>query len=301
MIRFFSKADYQFIANRRKAFVFSAALILVGIASLIAHGGPRYNIDFTGGALVQVRFSDPVSVQQVRDALSGADLGGAEITYFGSDREILVRAQTTEMTGTISEVVDQTLVEAFPDQQIEIRRTEEVGPKVGSELRSKAIYAIVFGLAALLLYISIRFQFRFAVAAVAALVHDVLATLGAFSILNLDISLPVIAAFLTIIGYSLNDTIVVFDRIREDLKLYRRETYNRVVNLSINQTLSRTIITSLTTFVVVFVLYLFGGSVLHDFAFALVFGVLIGTYSSIFVASPILVEWENKKPRRSRR
>jgi preprotein translocase SecF subunit len=172
---------------------------------------------------------------------------------------------------------------------------EKVGPKIGAELRKAALWAIIIALFFILLYISWRFEFIFAVGAIAALFHDVLITLGVFSVLRLEISLAIIAAFLTIVGYSLNDTIVVFDRIRENLKVLRRETYENIINTSINQSLSRTIVTSLTTLIVVSILYFFGGEVIHNFAFALIIGVLIGTYSSIFIASPILVEWEKRR------
>jgi len=188
------------------------------------------------------------------------------------------------------------LHKAFPDNALTLRSVESVGPKIGQELRSAAFWAIAVSLALLLLYISIRFEFIFAVGAVVALFHDVLITLGFFSLLNLEISLAVIAAFLTLVGYSLNDTIVVFDRIRENTKLHRRENLDikRIINLSINQTISRTILTSLTTFIVVVVLYIFGGEVIHNFAFCMVLGIIVGTYSSVYIAAPLVVEWYEK-------
>jgi preprotein translocase subunit SecF len=191
------------------------------------------------------------------------------------------------------------LESGITDQEIDVRRTETVGPKIGAELKTAAFWAIIYSLLGILAYITWRFQFRFAIAAIIALIHDVLFTLGFFSLVGLEISLAVIAAILTIVGYSLNDTIVVFDRIRENLHSKRRENYGQLVNASVNETLSRTIITSLTTLFVVLALVVFGGAVIRDFAITLLVGVLIGTYSSIFVASPVLVEWQNWKAARS--
>jgi preprotein translocase subunit SecF len=188
----------------------------------------------------------------------------------------------------------------FGEGSIDLRRTEVVGPQVGAALRKQATLAIVYALVGILFYITIRFEFRFAVAAIVALVHDVMITMGAFAVTQKELSLPVIAAFLTIVGYSLNDTIVVFDRIRENLKAYRREGYEEVVNRSINETLSRTLLTSLTTMIVVLALFFLGGEVIHDFAFALLVGVVVGTYSSIFVASPVLIFWQRLLPSKKR-
>ena len=195
--------------------------------------------------------------------------------------------------------MEQQLTEDFPNNPYDIRSVQEVGPKIGGELRRAAIMAVLISLLGILIYISWRFEFKFAVGAVAALFHDVLITVGVFSLLNFEISLAVVAAFLTIVGYSLNDTIVVYDRIRENTKVLRRENFTNIVNISLNQTLSRTVITSVTTLIVVLVLYLLGGEVIHDFSFALIIGVLIGTYSSIFVASPIVLEWQTRSEAKS--
>jgi preprotein translocase SecF subunit len=192
------------------------------------------------------------------------------------------------------------MADRFGADQFEVRREELVGPKIGHELGKNAIWAVVIGLGAILVYVAFRFEFRFAVAAVAALFHDVLVTVGIFSLTDKEISLAVVAALLTIVGYSLNDTIVVFDRIREDLRKYHRERFEGVINASINETLSRTIMTSLTTLIVVLFLFFLGGEVLRDFSFALIIGIIVGTYSSVFVASPILVEWHRKSPQRRR-
>jgi preprotein translocase subunit SecF len=234
-------------------------------------------------------------VAEVRSALTQVGFGNAEIKNFGSGKEILVRVQQQETGTEISDAIKAEISKAFPDNPYTVQMIEKVGPKIGAELRTAAVWAVLIAMFCILIYISWRFEFVFAVGAIVALFHDVIITLGVFSLLRLEISLNVIAAFLTIVGYSLNDTIVVFDRIRENLKVLRRETYENIINISINQTLSRTILTSGTTLIVVLVLYLFGGEVIHNFAFGLLIGIGIGTYSSIFVASPILVEWEKQR------
>jgi preprotein translocase subunit SecF len=295
-MQFLAETSFDLVGKRRVAAIFSAVLILAGAVSLVLHGGPKYSIDFTGGSLVQVQFQEAVAPQDVRDVLGAVGYSDAEIVRFGGPNEMLVRVQdVADETGAIDAVKD-ALLAAWPD--LELRREETVGPKIGGELRSAAAQAIILALALILVYITVRFEFRFAVAAIAALVHDVFITLGVFSIAGHEISLAVVAAFLTIVGYSLNDTIVVFDRIRENLRVPTREEYESVLNRSVNQSLSRTVITSGTTLVVLVVLLFFGGEVLEDFAFALTVGVLIGTYSSIFVATPILVIWEKRAPRR---
>ncbi len=297
-MQFLTNTNIDFVGKRRIAAVLSLLLIGAGIASLVMHGGPRYSIDFTGGSLVQVRFAEPVPVETVRETLQDVGFGAAELQQFGAPNEMLVRIQDTGDDEAMSKVKD-ALRSAWPD--LELRREEKVGPKIGGELRSAAAQAIILALSLILIYITVRFQFRFAVAAIVALVHDVLITLGAFSIADHEVSLAVVAAFLTIVGYSLNDTIVVFDRIRENLRVPSRDPHEVILNRSVNQSLSRTIITSGTTLVVVLVLLVFGGEVLRDFAFALTAGVLVGTYSSIFVATPILVEWEKRAPRRTKK
>ena len=299
-MQFLVNAKFDFIGKRKPALIFSLALILTGLGSLILHKGPNYGIDFLGGTSLELRFEKDVSIAEVRSAISKVGFGNAEIKYFGAQNEILIRIQEQETETEISNTIKTELTNAFADNPYTVQLEEKVGPKIGAELRRKAVGAILFALLLILLYIGLRFQFIFAVGAIAALFHDVLITLGVFSVLQLEISLAIIAAFLTIVGYSLNDTIVVFDRIRENLKVLRRETYESIVNASINQSLTRTIVTSMTTLMVVTVLYIFGGPVIHDFAFALIIGVLIGTYSSIFIASPILVEWEKRRELKKR-
>ena len=310
-MRFFGKTKIDFIGKRRIAFAVSLVIIIAGIVSLGIHKGPKYSIDFTGGVSLELDLTpvtegaNIVKAQEIRDALSNAGIEDAEIQEIkGAEGKkfVLIKTQVVggEKDKTSTKVIN-IIKKQFPDNvdpETLIRLQEEVGPKIGEELKGKAILAIFRALLGIILYIWWRFEFTFGLAAVAALFHDILITVGIFSLLGKEISLSIVAALLTIVGYSLNDTIVVFDRIREDLKLYRKESYSVVINNSINETLSRTIITSLTTFVVVLSLYLFGGTVIHDFAFALLVGVVVGTYSSIFVASPLMVEHYNKKEKR---
>jgi preprotein translocase subunit SecF len=293
----------DFMGKSIYAFLFSAALILVGIISLILHGGPNYGIDFAGGTLIQVRFSQPVSPADIRESLKEVGLTGT-VQRFGAEGvgEYLIRLQTTssDLEG-LSAQINDAMTKRFAGETFEIRRTEMVGPKVGKDLQKKGLQAIIFAMIGILIYVSWRFKFRFAVGAVVALAHDVLITIGVFSLTNREFSLPVLAALLTIVGYSLNDTIVVYDRIRENMGRMRRELFERTVNISINETLSRTILTSGTTLIVVVVLFLLGGGVIHDFTFALLVGIIIGTYSSIFVASPLVVLWEKRFPAKQKR
>lgn len=291
----FANANYDFLSKRKFAAIISAILILIGLFSIIFHNGLRLGIDFQGGTLLQLQFDNPVQIGDIRSALEGHGFANAEIQRFGAEDEVIIRVQQTSGGGTeTSDQIQTALSDALQDNPFQVRRTEEVGPQIGSELRGKAVLAILSAMLGMVIYITLRFELKFAVAAIIAIVHDVLVTLGVFSVLNLEINLPIIAAFLTIVGYSLNDTIVIFDRVRENLKSLRREAYNKLINLSINQTLSRTIVTSLTTFLVVFVLWMWGGEVIRNFAFALVIGVVTGTYSTIYIASPVVVEWESR-------
>lgn len=299
-----TNTNVQFVAKSRYTWVLSALLILAGVVSLVAHGGPHLGIDFTGGTILQVRILPAPELSQVRTLLEDAGFVGVQVQDFGAPEELLMTFADVE-EGELNAADDMmaVLVNGLPDSTIEMRREESVGPKIGGELKTAAMNSVVAALVLIVLYITVRFVFRYGVAAIIALVHDVLITLGMFSLLDKEISLSIIAAFLTIIGYSLNDTIVVFDRIRENMKLRRRESYLEVINRSINETLSRTIVTSLTTLFVSGTLFALGGAVIHDFAFALCFGVIVGTYSSIFIASPVLVWWNQRHitdPKRSR-
>ncbi len=297
-MRFIRKTNVQFIKIRKIAYTVSLSLILLSIISLIAHGGPRYNIDFTGGTLIQLKFDKPIEIQKLRSAIGKQGYGDAEIKHFGNPNEVVIRVGNVKQDKEVSTVVEDLIKREVADNPFIVERVEKVGPKIGHELILDAIKAILWSMILILIYVMWRFEFKYSVGAIAALAHDVTITLGIFSLFNIEISAPIIAALLTIVGYSLNDTIVVYDRIRENLKLTKKATGDALastVNRSINETLSRTIITSGTTLIVVTVLYFFGGEVLRTFAFALIIGIVVGTYSSIFVASPILVDWEWKK------
>ncbi len=299
-MRIVKDTNIDFTGKRKIGLTFSLLLILAGLISLIAHGGPRLGIDFVGGTLVQVRFENQVSSIDVRSAVSSAGYEGAVIQQFGGDREVLIRILEEEGAAEASGNISHTLAEGFLDNPFEIRKVERVGPKIGEELRTKAVLAILAAMFGIVVYITFRFEFKFAVGALVALAHDVIITLGIFSIMDIEINLSVIAAFLTIVGYSLNDTIVIYDRIRENVKSMRRESYEIIVNTSINNSLARTIVTSITTFMVVFTLYLIGGQVISGFSFAMMVGVVVGTYSSIFIASPILIEWQARAAAKKR-
>ncbi len=307
-MRIIKDTNIDFMKQMRVGFILSGVIILLGLGSLLLHGGPKLSIDFEGGTMVAVHFTNEMDINDIRNSLGNVNVGGRsydyskqEIKHFGTPASISVRlASQEEEYGNIAQAVIDHLYSSFPedvpeDTQDFILSIDKVGPKVGAELSGKVIMAIISALGLILIYISIRFEFKFALGAIAALAHDVIITLGIFSILGLEISLPIIAAFLTIVGYSLNDTIVIFDRIRENIKTRRRDDYLTIINASINQSLSRTIITSLTTFFVVLILWLFGGEVIHNFAFAMMVGVIVGTYSSIYVASPIVALLHSKQ------
>ena len=293
-MRFLKETNIDFLSMRRFGFVISGSFILAGIVSLLLQGGPLLSIDFTGGTLAQIRFEEAPDIAKVRSALGALDVGIGEVQTFGTPNEILIRLQLSQNAENLTTELKAALQAQFPGQSIDFRRVETVGPKIGSELKGKAFFAVFTAIIGILIYISIRFELKFAIGAIAALVHDVLITLGVFSILNYEISLAIIAAFLTIVGYSLNDTIVVFDRVRENMKLLKNIDQKTIFNKSINESLSRTIITSLTTFAVVFILYIAGGEVIRYFAFAMIVGVIVGTYSSIYVASPVVFLWQQR-------
>ena len=307
-MRIIKDTNIDFMKQMRLGFILSGVIILLGLGSLLLHGGPKLSIDFEGGTMVAVHFTNDMDINDIRNSLSNVNVEGRsydyskqEIKHFGTPASISVRlASQEEEHGNIAQAVIDHLYNAFPENVPEdskdfILSIEKVGPKVGAELSGKVIMAIISALGLILVYISIRFEFKFALGAIAALAHDILITLGIFSILGLEISLPIIAAFLTIVGYSLNDTIVIFDRIRENIKVRRRDDYLTIINTSINESLSRTIVTSLTTFFVVMILWLFGGEVIHNFALAMMVGVIVGTYSSIYVASPIVALLHTKQ------
>ena len=288
-MRFLSKTNIDFISKQKLTGLLSIVLIIAGIASLIIKGGPLLSIDFTGGTVAQIKFEKPIELGQLRNTLSDYGFKGAEIVEFGSPDEVLIKTQFTGSSSEISEKLTLALGKTFI-----LRRVESVGPKIGKELQSDALKAIGLALLLILIYITFRFDRYYALGSVMALIHDVLITLGVFSLLDYEINLSIIAAFLTIVGYSLNDTIVVFDRIRENIPKFMKKTLNDVVNISLNETLNRTVITSLTTMMVVVILFIWGGKVINLFAFALIVGVFIGTYSSLFVASPVMAYFEKR-------
>ena len=254
---------------------------------------PDFSRNFDGGNLVVVEATLIPPMEELKSGIRKNGVGFAEATR-ESENRIAFSLSYLGIESQAAENLKETIFARFPDRKIKILRTETVGPKIGEELKNRAWAAIIISMFGILVYISWRFEFKFAVGAIIALVHDIIITLGIFSLLGKEISLVIIAAFLTIVGYSLNDTIVVFDRIRENFSLRRRESYSTMINISINESLGRTVITSLTTLMVVAFLFFFGGEVIHDFAFALMVGIIVGTYSSIFVASPILIEWHNR-------
>ena len=291
--------EFNFMAKKTMAVTLSCAVILIGIISIASHGGLRYGIDFACGTLVQLKFKNPPAIEEVRDGLRTIGLGDSTIQEFGSKNHLLVRVERSE--GKLEEIgtkIKNSLIGKYEAENIVVERVEMVGPKVGKDLREKAILSIVYAIIGIVIYISWRFEFQYAVAAIIALIHDVLITMGAFSLTDKAITLVIVAAFLTIIGYSLNDTIVVFDRIRENMRRKGKTLFKDVINASINQTLSRTILTSGTTLLVVVALFFLGGEIIHDFSFALMIGVLVGTYSSIFIASVFLVYWESRSAKK---
>ncbi|MEA3362019.1 MAG: protein translocase subunit SecF [Thermodesulfobacteriota bacterium] len=294
--------NIDFVGQRKIALFVSIALILIGLVSLVVKGGPNYGIDFAGGTLVQVQFAQPTDATAIKKALGGLELGNPVVQSFGDNQnEFLIRVEQAsgELKG-LSVQIQNALEQTYEKGDVDIRRVEMVGPQVGKDLRNKGLKALFYAMLGLLAYISWRFEFRFAVGAIIALVHDVVITLGAFSLFGKEIDLPIIAAFLAIIGYSLNDTIIVYDRIRENTGKHNKESFPFIVNRSINETLSRTLLTSGTTLMVVLALFTLGGGVIHNFAFAMLVGVLIGTYSSIFVASPVLIFWQQKIGKRTK-
>ena len=296
--------NVNFVGYIKGALIISLIIIGIALSSLVIKGGPRYGIDFEGGTLVQVKFFDDVDISEVRIALDNLTIEGLSVQEFGEKEAneylITMKKTTGELEG-LSENVNIALTNRFGRESLEVRRVEMVGPKVGKDLRKKGMLAVTFSLLGMLIYIWWRFELRFGVGAILCLIHDVTITLGALSLANKPVDLPIIAALLTVVGYSVNDTIIISDRIRENLKKMSRGRLRDIVNKSINQTLSRTCITAGTTLMVVIALFFLGGEVIHDFAFTLLVGICIGTYSSIFIASPLLIVWERLFPTKRKR
>ncbi len=293
-MRIFENIKYEFIQSRTKGYIFSGILITLSIVSLVSRG-LEMGIDFRGGMEFVVETTEPLNVVQVREELAQVLISTPEVKAYG-DSELLIRALDEGDINEIQNAITGGIASAFTDSNPRVLKTDIVGPRFAADLKRGAIYSVFGSLLVIFVYILIRFEWRFGLGAVAALFHDVIITLGVFSALygivpfSMQIDQSIIAAFLTIVGYSLNDTVVIFDRIREYSNIYKTEAYGEMVNRSINHTLSRTVVTSGTTLLVVGTLFIFGGEVLRGFAFALIIGILIGTYSSIFVASPVVVE-----------
>jgi preprotein translocase subunit SecF len=305
-VEILGKTSFDFIGQRFVAYAVSAVLVLLGVVALIQiwRGAANLGIDFAGGTSTQVKFERPVDLGAVRDALTKNGIKDSEPQQFADGRTVMIRLKrgTGEVAGTAQQV-QEVLRKEFSANPFTVEAATEVGPAIGEELQKKALLAIVVSLAGIVVYIAWRFEFRFGVAATIATFHDVLGVLGIVFILKMEITLLIVTALLTIAGYSLTDTVVVYDRIRENLRARRKEQLADIMNASINQVLSRTAMTSLTTLLGAMAIFLLGGEVLHDFGFALVIGVLMGTYSSWFVASPIIYEWRMRADaaRRSRR
>lgn len=304
-MRIFGKTNIDFMGTRRIWFIVSLVVILIGMISLVVRG-LELGIDFLGGTEIVVAFENDIDISSVRSAMETAGYGKAEIKTFGSLRDILIRTSEQGEGMTVGDQIRGGLRAGFPDNPFEVLKEDKIGPKIGAELRRDAIYAIVASLGAILLYIAFRFKFVYGVGALVATFHDVLITLGMVSIfngitpnLNLEISQSMIAAFLTLVGLSVNDTVVIFDRIRENQKIFRTMNITELVNKSLNETLSRTIITSGTIFLVLAVLIVFGGEVNRGFSFALIIGIITGTYSSIYMASAVVVEWTERARRKA--
>jgi len=279
--------NINFLAWRKLALIFSSIFLLVSVSSIFIKG-LNWGLDFTGGTLVELSYPNGAEVNSIRDTLREEGYEGAQVANFGSNKEVLIKLPGTKSDSLGSEIV-ALLKEKNINEDIDLRRIEYVGPQIGSELRDDGGTAMLIALAFMMLYIAFRFQSRFAGAAVAALIHDVIIVVGIFSLLQTDFDLTVLAALLAVIGYSFNDTIVVSDRIRENIRAIDSEDIYKTINISLNQTLGRTLVTSLTTLLVLFSLYFLGGELIKNFALALIFGVIVGTYSSIYIAANALI------------
>jgi preprotein translocase subunit SecF len=292
MLEIIGKTNIDFLGRRGVTFALSGAFVCIGVLALvqIGRGAANLSIDFTGGTSVQIKFDQPIQIDRAREAMEQAGLQNAELQEFAESDRLLVRVKSsTSVEEKLTDRIISALRIAFPGHQVTVETTSEIGPTIGHKLREDAWMAIGISLVGIVLYISARFEFRFGIAASLAMVHDVLVVLGLFYLMNKEITLLVVTALLTLAGYSLTDKVVVFDRIRENMRGRRREAIEATINSGINQVLSRTIVTSLTVVLVLVPLALFGGEVLHDFSLALLWGVIVGTYSSVFVASPLLL------------
>jgi preprotein translocase subunit SecF len=300
-MRIFENTNYDFLGNRKTFYIVSIAIIVIGFAVLLTTRSIPLGIDFSGGTELQIKFEKEVNISELREAMDNAGFAGMELKTMGSDRDILFRTPMQEEGQLVSDKIQSGIKAKITGNNFVVQRIDKVGPKIGAELRRNALFAVIFSLIAILIYLAFRFQFVFAVGAVIALFHDVLITIAVIAIfdaifpnLRLEFNQSMLAAFLTLVGFSSNDTVIVFDRIRENIKIFKNEDIFHVMNKSINSTLSRTIITSGTVFLTVFVLFLFGGEVNRSFAFTFGIGIITGTYSSVFVASALVVDWKER-------
>jgi preprotein translocase subunit SecF len=301
-VEFFKTPSFDFLKNRRRGYMVSAVLAVVAIGSLVLHKGPNFSIDFTGGTLVQGTFEKPVGLDDIRQALDAAGLGSAELQSVPFQNAVIIRYKSGEaVKEELGTRITEALNKAFTDNKFEMERVEFVGPVVGRHLIKQAMLAIVFSMLGIVLYVAFRFKnWIWGFCGVFALVHDVFLAVGFLSVVNREVSLTVVAALLTLAGYSINDTIVIFDRIRENLRARRKDSLEVLINRSLNETLSRTIITSLTLFLVVLALLFWGGEVIRDFTLALTFGLVVGSYSTLFIATPMLYDWQSRRSRHPR-
>lgn len=285
-----STPNFKFVRYNRRAFVVSSVLIIGSLVAFLMQG-LNFGIDFKGGILVEISSSEPVDIGNLRGRMQTLELGEVQIQQFGTPTDVLIRV--AEADGAVSTERDLSAVDAIRQDlegEFEIRRVEIVGPQVSRELIQTGLLAVVAAISSMLIYIWFRFEWQFSVGAVMALVHDVILTIGVFSLLQLDFNLSILAAILTIVGYSMNDTVVVYDRVRENLRKYKKMDISELLDIAINQTLSRTVMTSVTTLLALIALYTLGGEVIRGFTFAMIWGVLVGTYSSIFIAAPLLIQ-----------
>jgi SecD/SecF fusion protein len=286
----FPETKIDFIGKRRICYVISAVVIIAGLAIFVSRGDKNYGVDFSGGTLQQLMFEKPVKVDEIRNALKGIGLGNASLQQYGDPREIIIRTQENASNRTSA-----LFREKFADNPFQVLKIETVGPAVGKNLRQNAALSLILGIVGILIYVMFRFNLKYGIAGVVALFHDVFIAVGALALTHRQFDLTIVAALLTIAGYSINDTIVIFDRIRENLRLVKKGSFEEIVNLSVNQTLGRTVLTTGVTMLVVVALLFFGGEVLNDFAFCLFVGFISGVYSTVYIASPLIISWHKKR------
>jgi preprotein translocase subunit SecF len=294
---------FDFIGKKKITLWISAIAILVSFGSILLHGGLRYGVDFSGGLVAEIKFSKPVDVSELRNATDAIGLKDAVVQKFGGENEFLIRVEKTAGDlEAMSKSIQTSLQGRFTNNPVEIRRVELVGPKVGKDLKTKAMWAVGLAFVAILIYVAFRFhEFAYGLGGIVALFHDVVVTYGAISVFNIEFSLNVLAVILTIIGFSINDTIVIFDRVRENIKKMRKEDLVTIFNVSINETLGRTVLTTGTVMLVVLILFFLAGEVIHDFTIALIVGLITGTYSTVYIASPVVLFWEQNISKGKRR